>query len=176
MNQQSNQQNERNATDQSDSATTNSSSDLQAQREAAVAALNLVKEKKKSIVKHLHLPWWQDPVIGLLMAMLVIHHAAPMPYDIIIVAVGCIGMVLVLRHYTNQALWVSGWRRGKTRKLSYAFFVIYLIHLFGSMWLNSQGHQWIIPVSAVSIFVIAQIYGRVWMSTWRKEMEAEDVG
>ena len=70
----------------------------------------------------------------------------------------------------------SGWRRGKTRKLSYAFFVIYLIHLFGSMWLNSQGHQWIIPVSAVSIFVIAQIYGRVWMSTWRKEMEAEDVG
>ena len=34
---------------------------------------------------------------------------------------GVFGMVLVLRHYTNQALWVSGWRRGKTRKLSYAF-------------------------------------------------------
>ncbi|MCL5255988.1 MAG: hypothetical protein M1363_07700, partial [Gammaproteobacteria bacterium] len=128
MNQQSNSQNENNDAGHSDSAATNNR-ELQAQREAAVAALNLVKEKKKSIVKHLHVPWWQDPVIGLLMAILVIHHAAPMPFDIIIVAVGCIGMVLVLRHYTNQALWVSGWRKGKTRKLSYAFFIIYLVHL-----------------------------------------------
>lgn len=174
MNQQSNQQNESKGASHSDS-TARHNSELQAQREAAVAALNLVKEKKKSIVKHLHVPWWQDPVIGLLMAILVIHHAAPMPFDIIIVAVGCIGMVLVLRHYTNQDIWVSGWRRGKTRKLSYAFFIIYLVHLFGSMWLNSQGEHWVIPVSAVSIFVITQIYGRLWMSTWRKEMEAEDV-
>jgi|GEM_PF-6355543 len=174
MNQQSNSQNENNDAGHSDSAATNNR-ELQAQREAAVAALNLVKEQKKSIVKHLHVPWWQAPVIGLVMAFLVNYHAAPRPYDLIVVAISCICIILVLRHYTHQDVWVSGWRKGKTRKLSYAFFIVYLIHLFGSMWLNNQGEHWVIPVSAVSIFVIAQIYGHLWMSTWRKEMEAEDV-
>ena len=55
MNQQSNQQNERNATDQSDSATTNSSSDLQAQREAAVAALKPSERKKRKVSLNIYI-------------------------------------------------------------------------------------------------------------------------
>ena len=144
-------------------------------REAAQAALSMVNQQKKAIAKHLHVPWWQGPLIGLCMALFVVSHAAPTPFNLLVVAVGCFGVFFMLRQYTNQQVWVSGWRKGKTRSLSVVFFTVYLIHYFVSMWLFSRGHNWIIPASATSIFIIAILYGHIWMAVWRKEMEADDV-
>lgn len=145
-------------------------------QEQALAALNLVNEQKKVVVKRLQVPWWQSPLIGFFMAVLVVNHAAPRPFDILLVVFSCVGLALMLRFYMNQALWVSGWRKGKTRPLSFAFFGVYLLHYFGSMWLIKGGHQWVVPVAAISMFCTVQIYGWLWMKIWRKEMEANDVG
>ncbi|WP_213999592.1 hypothetical protein [Arsukibacterium sp.] len=144
-------------------------------RAAAQSALSMINQQKQNIVKRLHIPWWQGPLTGLYMAVLVVSHAAPMPYNSLLVGFACVGIFFMLRSYTSQPVWVSGWRNGKTRALSVTFIVVYLLHYFGSMWLFSRGVTWVIPVIAISIFVIAVIYSQIWLVVWRKDMEADDV-
>ncbi|MCC5880825.1 MAG: hypothetical protein JJU03_13130 [Idiomarina sp.] len=149
--------------------------ELHVDRVSAQAALSMVNQQKQNIVERLHIPWWQGPLTGLCMAILVVSHAVPTPYNLLLVGIACVGIFAMLRSYTSQPVWVSGWRKGKTRSLSVTFFIVYLLHYFGSMWLFSRGHSWIIPVTAFSIFIVAIIYGRVWVAVWRKDMETDDV-
>lgn len=143
-------------------------------REGAQAALRMVNQQKKAVVKHFHVAWWQGPLIGLCMAILAVSHAIPSPYTLPLLGLAGLGIFFILRGYSRQPVLVSGWRQGKTRWLSVGFFIVYLIHYFGSMWLAGEGHPWVVPVTALSIFIIANLYGYVWMRLWRKNMEADD--
>ncbi|MCC5856039.1 MAG: hypothetical protein JJU10_10260 [Idiomarina sp.] len=145
------------------------------EHQQAKDALQGVADAKRHVAKSFTPPWWHDPVLGLLLAMLVVHHAAPMPFYILIVAIGVIGIALITRHYTSQEIWVDGWRTGKTLPYTIAFAVIYLIIYGGNAALyHLFGVTWIVPVAAILMFVLTIVFGKVWMHVWRKEMNSDD--
>lgn len=137
-------------------------------------SLESIKGSNKRIVDKLVAPWWHDPLLGLCLALLVMHHGFPTPLDILSVVLGCLGVFFVLHSYTHQKVWVSGWRKGKTEVVSYIFFVVYLIVFAASYYFNCKGYTWVVPLSGAFIFVALMIFGRVWMAVWRKEMEESE--
>lgn len=142
--------------------------------EEARRSLDSIRGSGKRIVDQLHVPWWHDPLLGLCLALLVMHHGFPTPLDILSVVLGCLGVFFVLHNYTHQKVWVSGWRKGKTEVVSYIFFVVYLIVFAASYYFNWKGYTWVVPLSGAFIFVALMIFGRVWMAVWRKEMEESE--
>lgn len=139
--------------------------------DSARAALDQAREHERNAANRLKVPWWHDPLIGLLLAMIVVHHAMPTPFNLFLVTFGVLGVFLLLRHYTSQDVWVDGWRKGRTYPVSVAFVVIYLVIYFGGMALYHLADQvWAVPASALAVFLLTVVFGRVWLAVWRREV------
>lgn len=143
----------------------------QQQSDSARATLDGARERERAAARRVQPPWWHDPVIGLLLAVVVSHHAFPVSFGLFMVGGGLLGILLVLRHYKNQDAWVDGWREGRTYPYSIAFVVAYLIIYFGSMALYHQADMvWAVPAAAFAVFLLTIVFGRVWMAVWRREI------
>lgn len=135
------------------------------------AALDQAQERERAATRRLQVPWWHDPLVGLLLAGVVVTHAVPVTFGLFMVTLGLLGIALVLRHYMSQDVWVDAWRQGQTRPYSVAFVVVYVTIYLGSMALYHLAEMaWVVPASAVAVFALTILFGRLWMAVWRREI------
>lgn len=148
--------------------------DKQMNADKASFELADVKRKKQEIVSKFRVHIWHDPILGVLLAVIVIHHAFPMPWNVLVAAAGVLGITLFVQHYTNQDIWVDGWRKGRTLWVTISFLTAYLIIYAASIMLYQLGqHFWILPTASLLVFILTILFGRLWMTVWRNEMNEE---
>lgn len=142
--------------------------------EEARQALADIGQRQRASAEQLEWPLWFELALGGCVSLLIGSHAAPRPFDLILIVLACAGIFGLVRHYTTRNVWVSGYRKGRTLPLTIGFVVALVGLYFGSF----AGYQltglWWIPVAAaVVIFPVFIAFNRVWLAIWRAEMRED---
>jgi len=136
------------------------------------AALGLVDNARNSVAERIGRGGWRyDLAYSALAGMMVAGQALSAPYNTISVAVGIMGLGLLVHFWTAKTgVWVSGISPKRARWVSIALGLVVAAIMIGVAWANRLGMSGLaIPAGVVSA-VAALIFSRAWRRVWLKEI------
>lgn len=139
--------------------------------EEARKTLADIETRQSASVARLDWPLWRELVLGGAFGVLTGAHALPTPWDLVLILV-CVGVILVMvRNYVSQPVWVSGYRKGRTLPVTIGFVVGWIALYFGTMVAyDLTGALWIPIGAGLLSFAAFMVFNRLWLAIWRAEM------
>jgi hypothetical protein len=120
-------------------------------------------------------PVWYHPALGLLVGGLVAAQAAPAGLSLFYLPVFSLGLVLLVRTYQRRTgLWISGYRRGRTRLVAVSAAALTLAIMLGGVYLRFEGGFVWAPLAAAPLAAALVTWaGFVWERAYRADLTAE---
>jgi len=122
-------------------------------------------------------PWWYDAVLGLLVFGLLSVLALNNPFVTVgAVVVFSLGMRWLMSTYQRlTGFWVNGMRRGRTRKATTVWFVLYGLTVVPALVLAlAFDHWWVLvavgAVMGLSIALISRWWTHIYIAELREEL------
>jgi glucan phosphoethanolaminetransferase (alkaline phosphatase superfamily) len=139
--------------------------------EDARRALSEISAREQGSAARLDWPLWRELVLSGCASGLLLTVALPTPFALLLTVFLVFGIIMMLRSYTTQPVWVSGYRKGRTLPLTIGFLAIYVLVVVGN-WVghDQTGSVWLPVASAITAFIILTVFNRVWMAVWRAEV------
>lgn len=131
-------------------------------------ALALARQTRSKLVQRAASPWWYAPGYGLGCGGLVASLALPGWYALL-GAVGSLlfAVVLYLVWSRRSGLSVSGYRRGRTRPVTIAFLVAYVVAFGVALaWRDS----WVPLAAGAVLAMVAAAASLAWDRAWRADI------
>jgi hypothetical protein len=120
-------------------------------------------------------PVWHHPALGLLAGGLIAMLGQPAPLILAYEAVFGLGCwLLVVAYKRRTGLWVSGYRKGRTRWLALALGAAYAVVAVTVLWAYRQmGVTWAPYAGGGLVAVVTTIQGFVWEAAFRRDLRDE---
>lgn len=117
-------------------------------------------------------PLWYHPALGLLCGGAVAIHAAPIGARLVYMLAFGLGLILLVKAYRRKTgLWVSGFRRGRTRWLTFSMVPVAMGTLWLTSWLEwERGVQGAFLIGGAGLAVLTTAYGFAWEALFRRDM------
>lgn len=138
--------------------------------QAALAAMN---EARAHVALVAECPPWRHAAFGAVMAAPVMALGVGQPIQSVLFAGSMIGVLLIARDDRRRTgMFVNGYRKGRTRVVSFGLLAVFLVMIAGEVWLRESGAAlaYRIALAALS-FVVAVWFSVVWSRIFKREME-----
>jgi hypothetical protein len=111
-------------------------------------------------------------IVAVIMGGLVASYILPTPFPALAAAMVCIGAVLLMQWARSHlGFFVNGWRRGKTRGVTFALLACVLTALAIGMYFKMDRGVWWAPLPCgLAAFVATFFWGRAWERLYRAEL------
>ncbi len=139
--------------------------------EDARRALSEISAREQGSAARLEWPLWRELVLTGLVSGMVLAPLAARPFDILLIIACCGGILAMVRDYTRQPVWVSGYRKGRTQPMTFVFAGFVIALYLGSFAGYQATGLWWIPVAASALMFLGfTVFNRIWMAVWRAEI------
>lgn len=143
--------------------------------QAARESLAEIGRARSDVALRLVTPWWYHPVLGLLVAGLVLAVALGSPVVVIVAALlCCLGMGILVGAYKEKAgVWISGLRAGKASWWACLLMAVYLLCLLAAVVPGRLGGlSWPAWLAAAVLTVATVVIGRRFDETLRVQLRS----
>lgn len=139
--------------------------------EEARAALADAAAKSAGVERRLESPWWYDLSLAAIMAGFVLSQAAPLPFNLFIVAGGLLALAYLVSLYKRRyGIWVSGYRAGRTRLVTICLAVLCGGAVIAAAIAKlAYGAAWVAFAGAAFAFIAVLVGSRLWIAAYRAE-------
>jgi hypothetical protein len=131
-----------------------------------------VETANAELAQRARAPLWYHPALGLLMGGLAAVAGQPTPVILAYEAVMLVGLWLLVQAYKRRTgMWVSGYRKGRTRWVAFSLAAACAAVTILSLWLR-RAHDiaWAPYVGGMVIFVLATAGGLLWEAAFRRDL------
>jgi hypothetical protein len=119
-------------------------------------------------------PPWRHAAFGLVMSLLILGLGFPIATQVacMVLAMGLL-VVIVLHDRRRYGMFINGYRKGATRRVTAALLVAMLALIFAQLRLREQGVEAWVPFAVAGLAFLAAVAGSVWWArVFRREMGA----
>jgi len=143
-------------------------------QEEARLALAAKSAAEQDIARMSLCPPWRHAAFAGLMATLVALPAAPIPLRFGLLVLVFVAMGLIVRSDRRRlGVFINGYRRGKTRRVTFPMLVIVLLLYFASSYFAlTRGLPAISLALAVAAFVVGYVGSTIWQRVFVRELGA----
>ncbi|HEX7350955.1 hypothetical protein [Brachybacterium sp.] len=119
-------------------------------------------------------PWWYHPILGAIVALMIFGVAHPGVLGFGLVAIGIIGIPVLVRAYTlRTGLWISQAAGPATRQLQRVLMVVYIVLMGAALALRlMEPSAWWALVPALSGLLLTWAIGPRYDRELRRELAA----
>jgi hypothetical protein len=119
-------------------------------------------------------PPWRHAVFAAMMAALVATPAVPLPLRFVLLALIFVAIALVVQSDRRRlGVFVNGYRRGKTRLVTFPLLAMILILYAASCYFALDRHQSAVSLAlAAASFVVGYIGSTIWQRVFVRELGA----
>jgi hypothetical protein len=141
--------------------------------EEARAAIEAKQAAEKRLAGAADCPPWRHVVFALLMAALVASSAIPLPLRLGALALILIGVAVIVQSDRRRTgMFINGYRRGKTRIVTFAMLVVILPLYAYSARAGLAGDTTTALLLAIPTFVVSLVFSVVWQRVFVRELGA----
>jgi hypothetical protein len=140
----------------------------------ASSALDAKRQAEAQIARAANCPPWRHAVFGLMMGAFVASPAFDFPIRMaIIVAMLCAIPLIIQSDRKRMGMFINGYRRGKTRLVTFPMLAVMLGLYTLSLYSNDDGHNPLTPLLLGVVALVAGILGSLlWQRVFVREMGA----
>ncbi|GAB4082415.1 hypothetical protein GCU67_10580 [Modestobacter muralis] len=134
-------------------------------RDDAAAQLAVLQADRAALADRSMQPWWYDALLGSCVFVLLGAQAFDDP---VVTVVGCLlgvaGLSWLVRTYQRlTGTWVSGFRKGRTRKAIAVWLVLYVLVVVPAFVLHlGYGQHWVMAVAGAVLGIALAFISRWW--------------
>lgn len=131
-----------------------------------------VQAANAQLAQRARAPLWYHPALGLLMGGLAAVAGQPTPVILAYEAFMLIGLWLLVRAYKRRTgMWVSGYRKGRTRWVAFGLATACAAVTILSLWLRrTHDIAWAPYAGGLAVFVLATAGGLLWEAAFRRDL------
>ena len=131
-----------------------------------------VQAANAELAQRARAPLWYHPALGLLMGGFAAVAGQPTPVILAYEAVMAVGLWLLVQAYKRRTgMWVSGYRKGRTRWVAISLATACAAVTILSLWLRrTHDVVWAPYVGGMVVFVLATVGGLVWEAAFRRDL------
>ena len=142
--------------------------------EEALSALDAKRQAEMQIARAANCPPWRHAVFGLMMAGLVASPALALPGRLaLIAALLCLVALIIQSDRKRMGMFINGYRRGKTRLVTFPMLMVELSLYALAVVLNADGEHRAVPLLlGAAAFVVGIAGSMLWQRVFVREMGA----
>lgn len=146
--------------------------------DAAREALSALDADGARLAQRVITPWWYHPILGVIVALMIFGVAYPGALGFGLVAIGVIGIALLVRVYTlRTGVWISRAAGPSTRQLQRVLMVINIVLMGTALALRvTEPAPWWALLPALSGFFATWVMGRHYDRELRRELAGSATG
>lgn len=143
-------------------------------RDAARAALSALDADGARLAQQVTTPWWYHPILGVIVALIIIGVAHPGALGFGLVVIGVIGIPVLVRAYTlRTGVWISQAAGPATRQLQRVLMVVYIVLVAAALALRlTELSTWWALIPALSGLLFTWAMGPLYDRELRRELAA----